>query len=213
MGDRHEEVRAKYREYPHANRGQGRGRGGYDTSVVATGFRRDALDFEQVEDGFGVAALLDLSPCKIELEVRPPPLQPFGHGGGVDHGGALEHVERIARLGGCRGAMDGDVDGSETCPAVVRISTEVVGKAFGVGEPVPYFEPVDSSGGDDRGYLDQVPSDEANLGLDVTSSLQELVRVTVSFGSALALDVEVPGTPPDCSHEAIATTCPMARSV
>ncbi|QGN33943.1 hypothetical protein [Microlunatus sp. Gsoil 973] len=40
--------------------------------------------------------------------------------------------------------------------------------------------------------LDQVRRGEANLVVDVSSSLHRPVRVTVTAGSAVALDVEVP---------------------
>jgi hypothetical protein len=39
--------------------------------------------------------------------------------------------------------------------------------------------------------------------LDVTSSLEESVRVTVRFGGTLALDIEAPGSASDCAHEPV----------
>jgi hypothetical protein len=49
----------------------------------------------------------------------------------------------------------------------------------------------------------EVSETESNVGLDVTSTLEEPVRVTVRFGGTRALDIEVPGTPSDCSHEPV----------
>ena len=43
----------------------------------------------------------------------------------------------------------------------------------------------------------------ANLWLDVSSTLAEPVRVTVTFDDVLALDVTAPGTPDVCAHEPV----------
>jgi hypothetical protein len=49
----------------------------------------------------------------------------------------------------------------------------------------------------------EASEDESNVGLDVTSTMEEPVRVTVRFGDARALEIEVPGTSSDCSHEPV----------
>jgi hypothetical protein len=43
----------------------------------------------------------------------------------------------------------------------------------------------------------------SNVGLDVTSTLEKRVRLTVRFDGKLALDIAMPGTPSQCSHQAV----------
>jgi hypothetical protein len=47
------------------------------------------------------------------------------------------------------------------------------------------------------------PKNRATLGVDVTSTLDEPVRVTVRLDRRLALDVEVPGSAAECAHEPV----------
>jgi hypothetical protein len=48
--------------------------------------------------------------------------------------------------------------------------------------------------------LEEVSGSASNVGLDVTSNLKEPVRLTVRFNGTLAIDVEIHGTPAECSH-------------
>lgn len=46
----------------------------------------------------------------------------------------------------------------------------------------------------------QTPEGKANLGLDVSSSLADAMRVTVRFDGEVALDVLLPAVSGDCAH-------------
>jgi hypothetical protein len=47
------------------------------------------------------------------------------------------------------------------------------------------------------------PGPGSNLGLALTSTLEEPVRVTVEVARQTALDVEVPGSGPECAHQPV----------
>lgn len=49
----------------------------------------------------------------------------------------------------------------------------------------------------------EVSEEASNLLVDVTSTRDEPVRVTVRFDDKLALDVELPGTPSVCAHQPV----------
>ncbi len=53
--------------------------------------------------------------------------------------------------------------------------------------------------------IQQVPEGDANVVLDVTSSRQDPVRLTVHFDGRLALDVRLPATSANCSHPPVFT--------
>jgi hypothetical protein len=49
----------------------------------------------------------------------------------------------------------------------------------------------------------EVSESASNVGLDVQSTLEKRVRLTVRFDGTLALDIAMPGTPSECSHQAV----------
>jgi len=49
----------------------------------------------------------------------------------------------------------------------------------------------------------EVSESASNVSLHVTSTLEERVRLTVRFGGTLALDIEMPGTASECSHQPV----------
>ena len=51
--------------------------------------------------------------------------------------------------------------------------------------------------------LSPVPEQQANVVLDVTSTLEESVRVTVRVDGSRVLDVELPGSGAACAHEPV----------
>jgi hypothetical protein len=51
-----------------------------------------------------------------------------------------------------------------------------------------------------RPQIPEVRETASNLVLDVTSNLEEPVRLTVHVEDRLALDVRLPGTPSGCTH-------------
>jgi hypothetical protein len=54
-----------------------------------------------------------------------------------------------------------------------------------------------------RPEVPQAEDDVANLLVDIPGALPETTRVTVTFDSDLALDVEVPGRSTECATEAV----------
>ena len=51
--------------------------------------------------------------------------------------------------------------------------------------------------------LAEVPEDEANLVLDLSSSASEAVRVTIQLDGRVALDVRTPAVPKECAHSPV----------
>jgi hypothetical protein len=49
----------------------------------------------------------------------------------------------------------------------------------------------------------EVSKSASNVGLHVSSTLEKRVRVTVRFAGALALDINVPGTPRNCAYQPV----------
>ena len=79
---------------------------------------------------------------------------------------------------GCSGSSDGS-EATDTCGlGLINSPAEVV------SEP----------------ELEEVPEDEANLVLDLSSSTRESAHVTVRLNSKVALDVRTPAVPAECSH-------------
>lgn len=51
--------------------------------------------------------------------------------------------------------------------------------------------------------LEEASQGQANVYIDVTSASESPVRITMKIDDTMALDVEVPGTPSDCSHQPV----------
>jgi hypothetical protein len=49
----------------------------------------------------------------------------------------------------------------------------------------------------------EVSESTSNVGLHVSSTLEKRVRLTVRFDGKLALDIAMPGTPSQCSHQPV----------